>query len=257
MKQILLIFAIAFTLVSYSQDVVYGEEVGENPTEEKSIGILDYQNRLFLGISSTFFIDFITGPLTEGEIITKKVILNIPTDVSEKTAEQTAYQSFYSIGITPRYNLQELSDKAAIAVSAPLSIGFGNSGAANSDVNGAQGFGNFQLPLLLHLYYGAEATNRSDEDFGLNIGAGLELNKIGIFNFGTVGTEQPNNKAWIMPSIQAGAQFYRGYSPVEVSIKYGFGQLQEQFVDQYGNRLLDGKKVTRASSLKLSITYLL
>lgn len=257
MKQILLIFAIAFSLISYSQDVVYGEEVKEEVTEQESIGLLDYQNRLFLGISSTFFIDFITGPLTEGEIITKKVINNIPTDVSEPTAEQTAYQSFYSIGITPRYNLKELSDKAAIALSAPLSIGFGNSGAANNDVNGAQGFGNFQLPLLLNLYYGAEATNRSVEDFGLNIGAGLELNKIGIFNFGTMGAEEPNNKAWIMTSIQAGAQFYRGYSPVEVNLKYGFGQLQEQFIDQFGNRLLDGKKVTRASSLKLSITYLL
>lgn len=257
MKQILLILAIAFTLVGYSQDVVYGEEVGGDISEEKLTGILDYQNRLFLGISSTFFIDYITGPLTDGEIITTKVVNNVPTEVGVPIAEQTAYQSFYSIGITPRYNIQEFSNKAAIAVSAPLSIGFGNSGAANNDVNGAQGFGNFQLPLLLHLYYGAEATNRSDEDFGLNIGAGFELNKIGIFNFGTTGAEQPNNKAWIMPSIQVGAQFYRGYSPVEVNVKYGFGQLQEQFIDQYGNRLLDGKKVTRASSLKLSITYLL
>jgi hypothetical protein len=257
MKKILLIFAIAFSHTSYSQDVVYGEEAGEDTKEKKIIGLLDYENRLFFGISSTFLIDFITSPLTFGEIITKKVINNVPTDVSEPIAEQTSYQSFYSVGITPRYNLQELSDKVAIAISAPLSVGFGNSGAANNDVNGAQGFGNFQLPLLLHLYYGAEATKRSDEDFGLNIGAGLEFNKIGIFNFGTVGAEQPNNKAWIMPSIQAGAQFYRGYSPVEVNIKYGFGQLQEQFIDQFGNRLLDGKKVTRASSLKLSITYLL
>ena len=257
MKKILLLSVIFFSIQGSAQDFVYGDEVQEDTSRRKPSGLLDYENRLFLGLSNTFFIDFITSPLTEGEMITKKVINNVPTDVSVPIAEQTIYQSFFSIGITPRYNLQELSNKAAIALSAPVSFGFGSSGSANKDVVGAQGFGNIQIPLLLNLYYGAEATNKVDEDFGLNVGAGFELNKIGILNLGTVGVERPSNRAWIMPTVQAGVQFYRGYSPVEVHIIDGFGKLQEQFIDQYGNRLLDGKKVTRASSLKLSITYLL
>jgi hypothetical protein len=257
MKRILLIFAFFLSLTVYSQDVVYGDEVEDDEPKKNPSGILDYQNRLFLGISSTFFVDFITGPLTYGEIITKKVINNVPTDVADPIAQQTGYQAFYSLGITPRYNIKEITNNAAIALSSPMSFGFGNSGPANQDVNGTQGFGNLQLPILLNLYYGAEATNRTEVDFGISFGAGLEVNKIGVINLGNIGGEQPANKAWVMPAIQAGAQFYRGYSPVEVNIKYGFGKLQEQFIDQFGNRLLDGKKLTRASSLKLSITYLL
>jgi len=60
-----------------------------------------------------------------------------------------------------------------------------------------------------------------------------------------------------MPAITGGVQFYRGLSPVEVNVKYGFGKVQDQWVDQYGNKLTDGKRITRAYSLKLCFIYYL
>ena len=44
---------------------------------------------------------------------------------------------------------------------------------------------------------------------------------------------------------------------MEVNVKFGYGKIENQLVDQYGNPLLDGKRITRASSIKLSVIYFL
>ena len=58
-----------------------------------------------------------------------------------------------------------------------------------------------------------------------------------------------------MPAFTAGAKFYRGLSPMEVNVKFGYGVIENQREDQYGNPLLNGKRITRASSIKLSVIY--
>jgi hypothetical protein len=143
----------------------------------------------------------------------------------------------------------------ALAVSAQIAAGFGSTYAASEYAASAEGFGNFQIPVMLRLYYGASATHAAQDDFGVNIGAGYELNKIGVLNFGE--DRNPDlNRAWIMPTVALGVHFYRGSSPMEVNLKYGFGPIQNQKIDNFGNPI-PGRRTTRANSIKLSFTYLL
>ena len=228
----------------------------ENLTSEseKSTSILDWKSRLHTGVSSSFFVDFITSPLSyiDIEYSDPGNIIRI-----EAGAVQTTYASIYTIGFVPRYNLYELKNNLSIAVSAPISIGFGNAIPASESVIGANGFGNFQLPIFLNMFYGAESTYDAQDQIGINVGLGYEFNKIGLLDFSSSVNSEQINKSWIMPAITAGAQFYRGLSPMEVNVKYGFGVIKNQTVDQNGYPLLNGKRVTRASSIKLSVIYFL
>ena len=150
----------------------------------------------------------------------------------------------------------------ALAMSAQIAAGFGSTYAASEYAASAEGFGNFQIPVMLRLYYGASATQAAQDDFGVNIGAGYELNKIGVLNFGENRNRDKNSdapppqQAWIMPAVALGVHFYRGSSPMEVNLKYGFGPIQNQKIDNFGNPI-PGRRTTRANSIKLSFTYLL
>ena len=248
-------FLILSSFYGYGQ-VYDNVDETENLTSEseKSTSILDWKSRLHTGISSSFFVDFITSPLSyvDIEYIDPGNITRI-----EEGAVQTTYASIYTIGFVPRYNLYELKNNLAIAVSAPIAVGFGNAIPASESVIGGNGFGNFQLPIFLNMFYGAESTYDAQDQIGINVGLGYEFNKIGLLGFSSSANSEQINKAWIMPAITAGAQFYRGLSPMEVNVKYGFGEIKDQRVDQFGYPLLNGKRVTRASSIKLSVIYFL
>ena len=102
-----------------------------------------------------------------------------------------------------------------------------------------------------------EYTYDAQDHVGFNVGYGFEFNKIGLLNFSSLSQNENINKSWVMPAFTAGAQFYRGLSPMEVNVKFGYGKIENQLVYQYGNPLLDGKRITRASSIKLSVIYFL
>ena len=220
----------------------------------ESSSILNWKNRLHMGVSNSFFVDFITSPL--GSI---DIVYTDPGNVQriEKGATQTSYTSIYSIGFVARYNVLEHSDNLALSLSSPVSVGFGNAVASTESVRGGQGFGNLQIPLFLQFYYGAESTFKSEENIGINFGYGLEWNKIGLLDFSSTADDQDINKPWIMPAITCGAQFYRGLAPMEVNVKYGFGKVEDQLFDEFGNKLNEGKRSTRASSLKITFIYFL
>lgn len=215
-------------------------------------------DRFFLGTASTFYIDFVTSPLsTERVRVGAQPDPNDPTqsiDVFAEVPKQTQYISYFSFGLEPRFNLKEFSDDIAFAVSAPVTIGFGQSFEANEDVLGNSGFGSIQLPVLAKIYLGAASTYRSNQDFGINLGAGFEVNKIGIVNFGSF-EEANSNPAWIMPTVAGGIHFWRGNSPMEVNFKYGFGAKDTYRFDKFGT-FLSAPRVTRASSIKLTFIYL-
>ena len=224
-------------------------------TEDNPISIFDWKARLHTGISNSFFIDYITSPL--GYIDVDYTDPNSQVKYTQEGAIQTSYISQYTIGFVPRYNLFQLKKNMALAVSAPLAIGFGNASPSTPNVLGSNAFGNFQLPLLFSFFYGAESTFDAEDRVGFNLGCGLEFNKIGVVHLGTIHQDNMLNRAWFMPTVSGGIQFYKGRSSVEVNIKYGFGKIQDQLVDQYGNRLSGGRRLTRASSLKLSAIYFL
>ncbi|MBR9861116.1 hypothetical protein GYB22_10300 [bacterium] len=215
----------------------------------------DFKDRFFLGFVSQYYIDFITSPL---RIVDRSVLVDPINNIYSPDSAvpyQTRYVNFISIGLEPRYNILELSENMAFAVSAPATIGFGQAIPANNDVLGAQGYGSFQLPLLAKFYLGSTATYESTEDIGLSVGAGFELNKVALFTFQNDGYD--DNKAWIMPVVSGSFHFWRGSSPFEVNVKYGFGQETTYFRNKNGQQLSNGSRTTRASSLKLSFAYLL
>ncbi|MDG1045549.1 MAG: hypothetical protein P8P81_02975 [Bacteroidia bacterium] len=225
----------------------------DNKPQENPLSILDWKARLHTGISSSFFIDYITSPL--GYIDVEFIDPNTNVKRIEQGATQTNYSSQYTIGFVSRYNLFQFQKNIALAVSAPIAIGFGNAYPSTPNVIGSNGFGNFQVPLMLNLFYGAKSTFDAEDKVGFNLGYGLEFNKIGIVHLGTIYEDKMYNKGWIMPAFSGGIQFYKGKSPVEINVKYGYRKVQDQLVDQNGNRLVGGRRLTRASSFKLSVVY--
>ncbi|MFT5055829.1 MAG: hypothetical protein ACI80H_000534 [Pseudoalteromonas distincta] len=249
-------YLIAFTLLfsiflGFGQ--LYDNEDDEDNTEyDTKSDFLDYKKRLYLGLSNSFYVDFITSPVGTFKIEYAEPGGGVRY---EDAAVQTSYLSYFTIAIEPRYNLVDFKENLALAMSAQLAVGFGSTYAASEYAASAEGFGNIQIPLMLRLYYGASATHAAQDDFGVNIGAGYELNKIGLLNFRD-DRNPDKNRAWIMPAVALGVHFYRGSSPMEVNLKYGFGPIQNQKIDNFGNPIL-GRRTTRANSIKLSFTYLL
>jgi len=248
----LLAFTLLFSIfLGFGQ--VYDNEDDEATEDNAKSDFFDYKKRLYLGLNNSFYVDFITSPLGTFKIENNNVGGGIRYD---DAAVQTSYLSYFTIAIEPRYNLIDIKENLALAVSAQIAAGFGSTYAASEYAASAEGFGNFQIPVMLRLYYGASSTHAAKDDFGVNIGAGYELNKVGVLNFGAENRNPDLNRAWIMPAVTAGVHFYRGSSPMEVNLKYGFGPIQNQKIDNFGNPLR-GRHTTRANSIKLSFTYLL
>lgn len=237
---------------SYSQIYDNADEVDTEEYNTKT-DFFDYKKRLFVGLNNSFYVDFITSPLGVFQLEYAEPGGGVRY---EDAAVQTSYSSFFTIAVEPRYNLVDIQENLALAVSAQLAAGFGSTYAASENAANAEGFGHFQIPVLLRLYYGASSTRGANDDFGINVGAGYELNKVGVINFGGGQNNPDLNRAWVMPAVTAGVHFYRGSSPMEVNLKYGFGPMQNQTVDNFGNPLR-GRFTTRANSIKLSFTYLL
>ncbi len=236
--------------------------VGFAQTDEKK----EFEDKFFLGVASSYYVDFVTTPLRVSYEPTGNTIPVVDPNDTTKTIfidefadvpAQTSYVSYFSFGLEPRFNIHEISENLAFAVSAPVTIGFGTALATNSDVKGIQGFGSIQVPVMAKLYLGSGSTYDTNEDFGISIGAGAELNKIALFSPNVETKDQDLNKAWIMPAVTGGVHFWRGSSPMEVNIKYGFGRIQSYTHDRYGQPLSTGERFTRANSIKLTFIYLM
>ncbi|MGB1038195.1 MAG: hypothetical protein ACPGYY_06065, partial [Bacteroidia bacterium] len=171
MRYLLGLFLLFSVFISYSQD---DGEVFDNDDDIEIAGNnSEFKDKFYLGFSNSYLIDFITSPLTTSNYITYDPPIepdgpSIP--VNNPNAAQTVYSSLFSIGIEPRYNLVDLKDNIALAIAAPLSIGFGQAQPAVNAVGGA-GFGHLQVPVLLKLYSGAASTYEATDDFGISVGA--------------------------------------------------------------------------------------
>lgn len=244
----------ALMLLIILTNLTFGQVNGvDNDAEESSdftrTEFTDWKSRTYLSISSSFLIDYITSPL--GYYNPRETQPNFKYS---RAATQSSTASLYTLGFEARYNLLDIKENLAIALSAPVGFGFSNVFATSDDVRSGQGFGTIQIPVMARLYFGAGSTFSALDDFGINVGAGYEFNKLGVFNFGSEPQASGINKAWLMPAITGGVSFVRGISPVEVNLKYGFGPIQDQLIDGEGNRLTS-KRTTRATSLKLSLVY--
>lgn len=249
MKKI--IFSLLVCSLLSAQAQVLEEYDNEDPSETPKSSI--WVDQLFLSVTTSYYIDFITSPVN----IYQREYAAVGGGVRyDDAAAQSSYSSFFSIGFEPRLNLYEPKKNLALAVAVPMAIGFGNAFPTENSA-GSRGVGHLQVPAMLRLYTGANSTFDAEDDIGVSIGAGFEWNKIGIINLSTEPEPSGINKPWVMPVISLGAHFYRGYTPLEVNLKYGFGKLQNQYLDGFGNALDVGVVTTRANSLKLSLVYLL
>ena len=219
----------------------------------------DFKDRFFIGFVSSYYIDFVSSPLSIIDV-SRKIDDGVGGFIQTTDTAvpfQSRFLSFVSIGVEPRYNLLELDDNMALALSMPLTIGLGQAFEQNDDVYGARGFGNFQVPLLLKFYLGTNSTYKSTDDFGFSAGAGFEYNKLALVSTEEVQAIKDANKGWIMPTFSASLHFWRGNSPIEINFKYGRGELRSYNTNFTGFPLPDGERLTRANSIKLSFIYLL
>lgn len=224
-----------------------------------------WEDNLYIGFTSSTYLDIVKSPLTFAErIVGNDPDPNNPDNVIpryRKVPYQSMIWNLFSIGIEPRYNLKEISDDAALAVSIPFSFGIGSSLPVMEDIGGFEGFGSIQAPLMLKYYMGNGSTYKSEKAYGVSFGAGIEYNKIGVFGVPSL-DESATNKAFVLPVASLGMTMWRNNTPFEINLKYGHGRLEEYDVDFNGNPLLNQggfpvSRITRSSSFKVTFVRLM
>lgn len=226
----------------------------------------DYNDDFFMAFHFTSYFDFIWSKLEVENAPTGNTIIVDGQEVAEY--QDIPFQSFvnnvFSFGFEPRYNFHKIDDNSAFAVSSPISLGFGQvfSPPMGITVGSVEGFGSIQIPLLAKYYVGSGSTYDCDKDYGLSFGVGFEYNKVGLIRLDNTDIAGNYNKGFVLPVASLGVHFWRGYSPVELNIKYGHGKITEFYYDKYGaairdnaNNIISGK--SRARVLRASVSYLL
>lgn len=224
-----------------------------------------WEENFFLAFNTTSYLDVIKSPLREVQVVVGNDIdPNDPNKVIPRYAKvpsQSATINFFSMGIEPRYNFKRINDDAAFAFSIPMSIGIGATSSVDESVLGTNGFGSIQIPMMLKFYLGNGSTYKSEKDYGISVGGGLEYNKLGLLNISGE-TEVVENKGFALGVASFGIHFWRNNSPVEINLKYGHGAYVEYDSDKYGNPLKDefGNLISRnarSSSFRISFVTLL
>lgn len=250
-KSLSLLFALLlFSFVLNAQNTK--DESDENSKSGKS----DFEKKFFMAVTTSTYTDILITPLKYHWDFTGN------TDaLGNKKYDFIPYQSIQtnivSIGFEPRYNIKEFDDNNSFSVSIPFSFGIGSSYSAAGDdlkVKGAEGFGSIQFPILFKINTGNGATYKTQKDFGLNFGAGIEFSKVGIINMSA--SSNPFNKFFTLPCATLGLVMMRGDSPMEINLKYAAGKTVTQTTDTQG-LILNQNRITRAQTLKLSFIYLL
>lgn len=211
------------------------------------------ENTTFQGLGISPYLDMITSPAVPARV-QNGLMPDQRTPRMVDSYAQTVAISMLTIFYEYRTNLLEPSDNFALAVSVLPALGLSITRPVKS-LNGIDGFGHVQLAFLGKLYLGQLATQRSSNDYGVNIGIGYELNKIGILNMGNHGShEKIPNPIFFMPTVSLSLNTLRNRSPVEFNVKVGRGSVDYVDLDGFGFPIIP-KKVTSAYSLRLAAIY--
>ena len=224
-----------------------------------------WEENFFLAFNTSSYLDIIKSPLRKVEVVVGNDIdPNDPNKVIprySKVPSQSATINFFSMGLEPRYNFKQISDDAAFALSIPMSIGIGATSSTDETVLGTNGFGSIQIPVMCKFYLGNGSTYKSEKNYGISVGGGMEYDKLGLLNISGE-TQKGDNRGFVLPVASFGVHFWRNNSPVEVNLKYGHGAITEYDIDRYGNYLRDefGNLISRnarSSSFRISFVTLL
>ncbi len=200
MKRSMLFFLFFFALLF--------EGRGQDPFDEEEAG------PIFQSWGASTFIDLINGPPTVYQ--------------QNPNAPERGYQaqgfSYLTAAYRGRVNLVEFYKGLALSSSLTPALGVS---LFTSERDGRVGFLHFNLPMLLHLEIGANATREAKEkDFGLIGGIGYEFHAAPLIvsrnNISLPrGTQLKNT--WLQPVYSLGIRYRRGGRLVEVGLKYGQG----------------------------------
>lgn len=216
--------------------------------------------KFFIAFSTSTYTDVIISPIKFHRTATGNTDPQGNPTFADIPFQSMQY-NIISLGLEPRYNLKEFDENTSLTLAAPVSFGIGVTAPVDDlSVKGSSGFGSFQVPVMVKLFRGNGSTYQTVKDFGFNIGAGMEFNKIGLINLS--GETDRFNKPFVFPCVTAGVLFMRGDSPLEINFKYGFGTFRTQEVNGQGDPLLDNnglpyQRRARGQSIKLSFTYLM
>lgn len=180
---------------------------------------LDDVDPLFRSWGASTFIDIIRGPATTYE----KAGREIPFQIEGFSYLTAAYRA--------RINLAELFEDVALSSSLTPAVGasfFGTSAISKKASDPTAGYMHFNLPMLVHLEIGANATKNSNlKKFGLVAGIGYEFHVAPLFvNQSGVPAPLKNkklNNTYLQPVYSLGIRYKRGGRLMEIGLKYGEG----------------------------------
>ena len=95
------------------------------------------------------------------------------------------------------------------------------------------------------------------------MGVGLEFNKVGLIRSDQTHTSYRGKTAFVIPVASLGFHFWRGFSPVEVNIKYGETSATSFSFDRNGDSIQDATngKFTQAQGkgrvIRISMSQIL
>jgi hypothetical protein len=209
---------------------------------------------VFHGIGVSSFVDLITSPAVPARV--QNGVL--PDQRSPRMVDsyaQTVATSMLTIFYEYRANIFEPSDNLAVGISALPAVGLSYSRPAEA-LNGIEGFGHLQLALLGKVYIGQSATKNKSNNYGINIGLGYEVNKIGLVsNRNYQSHEEVPNPIFLMPTLSLGLNTVRYGAPVELNVKVGRGPVNYVEYDRFGFPIQ--RRATSSFSLRLAVIYML
>lgn len=220
----------------------------------------DFNEKFFISTVYSPFIDFTNSPVYIRNTPVEWDPQGVPVRF-EKVPFQIIGISYISVGIEPRFNITEFNEDLALAVAAPITIGFAVVNASGNEVNGASGIGSLQIPILAKLYYGNGATYETEKSVGISIGAGFEYNKLPLLFQSSASTDDVFKQGWIMPTVSTGLHVWRGNMPMEFNLKFGLGRQIAYSRDKNGEPIIDNltlqrvERYSRAYSFKLTFVY--
>jgi hypothetical protein len=207
---------------------------------------------LFHSIGFSTFLDLMRSPI-EPAIVQNGFLPDQETPRMVNSFAQSEAFSFGTLIYEVRANLKEISDNAAFGIGLTPAIGFSFVDPV-AGLNGVSGLGHVQLAGMAKIIFGQMATRRSASDYGVTIGAGYELNKIGMISQSPKSEgEQIPNSLWLMPTVSIGINAYRYGAPVEFNIKIGRGSADYYDLDRLGTQI--PRQAGSAYSLRLAVFY--
>lgn len=188
-----------------------------------NISAQSFKDRSFNAFGVTYFTDYYASPLVSYQ------------DPYAYHSEEMQFDKPWGLSIMTfsykyRFNIVEMSDNVAFSTSVNPALAVSASSV---------GIGSVHAPIQLNMEFGAGSTYNTTANMGGYVGAGFELNSVGLVNYdlfdaGDIPMDAEIKKTWLQPVISAGVRFWGSNNVLrEVEFKYGWSA--EEVYTERGN----------------------